>query len=316
MAVSPELGTERSRELSAGRIVYRESGAGRPLLFVHGVLVNGDLWRDVVPVLANEFRCIAPDWPLGAHAVPMSPTADLRPDGLARLVAEFIEALDLHDVVLVANDTGGAIAQITIANHPQRIGGLVLTNCDAYENFFPPALRALTYLAPLPGFIDALAFVLRAPALQRVVAWTVAHRRPTPAIMRSYFGPVTADAGVRRDARKVFAAVRARYTLEAARSFGTFQEPAGIGWGEDDRLFFPMRYAERLRDAFPNARLRTFRGSRTFVPEDAPGPLAALIAEIARNDAPNERSRPAPDDASSAATNETSEVRTTDSVAP
>lgn len=302
MAVSDELGVERSRELSAGRIFYRERGAGRPLVFVHGVLANADVWRDVIPVLAADFHCIAPDWPLGAHTEPMSPSADLRPDALARLVAEFLEALDLHDVVLVAADTGGAIAQITIANHPERIGGLVLTNCDAFENFFPPALRALTYLAPLPGFIDALAFALRAPALQRAVAWAVAHRRPTPEILRSYFGPFTTNPGVRRDARDVFAAVRARYTLEAARSFGAFQNPVGIGWGEDDRLFFPMRYAERLRDAFPNARLRTFPGSRTFVSEDAPGPLATFIAEIARDGAPI------------VAPAETPEVRTEDSV--
>jgi len=307
MAISHELGVERSLDLSAGKIVYRERGAGRPLVFVHGVLVNADLWRDVVPALANEFRCISPDWPLGAHTLPMSPSADLRPDGIARLVADLIEALDLHDVVLVASDTGGAIAQITIANHPERIGGLVLANCDAFENFFPPAFRALTYLAPLPGFIDALAFALRASALQRAVAWTVAHRRPSTAVLRSYFGPFTADPGVRRDARNVFAAVRARYTLEAARSFGSFQKPVGIGWGEDDRFFFPMRHAERLRDAFPNARLRTFPGSRTFVSEDAPGPFAAFIAEIARDGSPNETSTAAP--------GKTPEVRTKDSVA-
>jgi pimeloyl-ACP methyl ester carboxylesterase len=303
MAVSDELGVERTRDLRGGTILYRERGAGRPLVFVHGALVNADLWRDVVPLLAPDFRCIAPDWPLGAHRLPMRPDAALRPDDLARLIAEFIEALDLRDVVLVANDTGGALAQIAIASQPERIGALVLTNCDAFENFFPPALRALTYLAPLPGFIGALAFALRAPVLQHAVAATVAHRKLTPAIMQSYFRPLIADAGVQRDARKFFAGVRASYTLDAARTFGAFEKPVGIGWGEDDHLFFPMRYANRLRDAFPNARLRTFRGSRTFVPEDAPEPLAALIAEIAR------------DRAASEAPNEKSEVRRTDSVA-
>jgi pimeloyl-ACP methyl ester carboxylesterase len=307
MAVSNELGAERTRDLRAGTIAYRERGAGRPLVFVHGALVNGDLWREVVPVLAGDFRCITPDWPLGSHTLPMKPDADLKPDDLARLIAEFIEELDLRDVVLVASDTGGALAQITIANHPERIGALVLTNCDAFENFFPPALRPLTYLAPVPGFVDGLAFALRSPLLQRAVAATVAHRKGQPAIMQSYFRPLIADAGVRRDARKVFAAVRASYTLEAARTFGAFEKPVGIGWGEDDHLFFPLRYAARLRDAFPNARLQTFRGARTLVPEDAPGPLAALIAEIARDVTASDASRAAP--------GETSEVRTKDSVA-
>jgi pimeloyl-ACP methyl ester carboxylesterase len=291
MPLLSDLGSVSTVRLGAAQIAYREFGSGRPIVFVHGVLVNGNLWRDVVPLLAGGFRCIVPDWPLGSHGIPITglraaegalrPGGDLSPPGIARLVAGFLEALALEDVVLVASDTGGAIAQLVVTAYPDRIGALVLTNCDAFENFFPPAFRALTWCARIPGFVDALVFAMRWTALQRLVCATVSHRRPTPELLHSYFGRLCADAAVRRDLREVLASVHRRYTLEAARHFAAFTKPVGIAWGEDDRVFFPMRYAERLRDAFPSARLRTFAGAMTFVSEDRPVELAAFVAEIA-----------------------------------
>src|SRR5919106_3974755 len=124
--------------LSQGTIHYSESGEGPPIVFVHGLLVDGRLWRKVTPLLEDRFRCIVPDLPLGSHQQAMNPDADLSPPGLARIVDGFLAALDLDRVTLVANDTGGAIAQVTAANHADRIGRLVLTNCDAFENFLPP----------------------------------------------------------------------------------------------------------------------------------------------------------------------------------
>ena len=96
--------------LPQGTIRYREDGTGEPLLFVHGVVVNGSLWRKVVPQLSKDFRCIVPDWPLGAHEVPMSADADLSPPALAKLVVDFMDALGLESATLVGNDTGGASA--------------------------------------------------------------------------------------------------------------------------------------------------------------------------------------------------------------
>ncbi len=287
MPLLSDLGTVSTVRLGDAQIAYREFGSGRPIVFVHGVLVNGNLWRDVVPLLADRYRCIVPDWPLGSHAIPMPALRqaqgdrDLSPPGIARLVAGFLETLALEDVVLVASDTGGAIAQLVVTEYPARIGALVLTNCDAFENFFPPAFRALTWCSRIPGFVDALVFAMRWTALQRLVCATVAHRRPSPELLHSYFDSLCADAAVRRDLREVLASVDRRYTLEAARRFGTFTKPVGIAWGEDDRVFFPMRYAKRLRDAFPSSRLRTFAGAMTFVPEDRPVELAAFVAEIA-----------------------------------
>ena len=105
--------------LSQGTIRYREDGTGEPLLFVHGVVVNGDLWRKVVPRLSKDFRCIVPDWPLGSHETPMSADADLSPPGLARLVVDFMDALGLETVTLVGNDTGGALCQLVATRIPR-----------------------------------------------------------------------------------------------------------------------------------------------------------------------------------------------------
>ena len=109
---------ESSIELSAGAMPYTESGAGPPLVFIHGVFVNGLLWRKVVPQLETRFRCIVPTLPLGAHTTPMRAGADLSPRGLARLIVEFLDVLDVHDVTLVGNDTGGALAQLVVAYQP------------------------------------------------------------------------------------------------------------------------------------------------------------------------------------------------------
>ena len=143
MSVSSVLGERRTIDTPAGAIAYRESGSGPPVVFVHGVGVNGDLWRGVAPRLASERRCIVPDLPFGAHSIPVREDADLSLPGLARIVADFITGLDLEDVAIVANDTGGAVAQWLVGHHPERIARLVLTSCDAFEKFPPTPQRYL-----------------------------------------------------------------------------------------------------------------------------------------------------------------------------
>src|SRR4051794_25776589 len=151
MSRSDALGDRHEIDLPAGRLSYRERGSGRPVVFIHGLLVNGDLWRDVVPTVADAgFRCIVPDLPLGSHETPMNPDADLTPPGLAALIASFLEGLGVDDAVLVANDTGGALTQLVITQHPKRVGAVVLTNCDCFERFFPPNFRYLQLLPKIP----------------------------------------------------------------------------------------------------------------------------------------------------------------------
>jgi pimeloyl-ACP methyl ester carboxylesterase len=283
MAISESLGARRRIELPQGVIGYRERGDGPPVLFVHGLLVNADLWREVVPKVADAgYRCLAPDWPLGSHGHPMRRGADLSPPGLAGLISDFLAALDLSGVTVVANDTGGALVQVLMARHPERIGRVVLASCDALERFFPPIFSFLPVMARLPGSAWLLAQALRPRPLRRLpmtYGWLSA--RPTPPqVMNSYLLPSRRDGGIRRDLRRVLRGVHRRHTLAAAASFGSFGRPVLLAWAEDDRLF-PLSLAQRLAALLPDARLVIVAGARTFIPEDQPAALAELIAEFA-----------------------------------
>src|SRR5215467_12479063 len=130
-------------ELSHGTLHYRESGAGAPVVFLHGYLMGAGLWDPVVRLLEDEFRCLVPELPFGAHPAPMRPDADLTAAGVGRLVADFLEAADLREAILVGNDSGCAIAQVVAARHPGRLGGLVLATGDAFDNFPPKPFRPL-----------------------------------------------------------------------------------------------------------------------------------------------------------------------------
>lgn len=278
MSVSEALGRMGEVALDAGTVRYRERGSGPTLLFVHGLLVNGDLWRRVVPLLADRFRCIAPDLPLGAHSPALQPGADVNPPGVARIVADFMEALDLRDVTLVGSDTGGAVCQLVVANHRDRLTGLVLTNCDAFENFPPPLLRPFQWATVIPGFVLGLAHALRTRPARAALVFPLARRVPEPAVLDGYFRPILDDAGVRRDLTAFLRGISNRQTLRAAESFGSFDGSVLIVWAPRDPIF-RIRDGERLAQAFPTAHLERVTGSRTFISEDRPEALAELIAE-------------------------------------
>src|SRR4051812_40439497 len=192
MSVSTSLGEARTVDVPAGTIAYRESGEGPPLVFVHGVGVNGDLWRHVAPPLARDHRCIVPDLPFGAHTHPLRADADLSLPGLARIVADLLAALDLHDVTIVANDTGGAVAQWLVGHHAERVGRLVLTSCDAFHKFPPTPQRYLELAARSPALMWLLAWTVRFTAVQRLpTAYGWVTTQPIdPAIMRSFTTPI------------------------------------------------------------------------------------------------------------------------------
>jgi len=270
--------------LPQGTIRYRDTGAGKPLVFVHGLLVDGTLWRKVTPLLEGEFRCVVPDLPLGSHRVPMSPDADLSPAGVARIVADFIAALDLEDVTLIGNDTGGALCQLVATEHPARLGRLVLTPCDAYENFLPPFFRPMQYAARVPGLLTALLQAARLGAVQRSplgFGLLISRDSIDPQVIDSWLRPFFSNRGVRRDVIKFLRAISNRYTLEAAERLRDFDRPALIAWAPDDR-FFKLVYGERLAAAIPDARLVRIEDSRTFVSEDQPERLAELIRGFVR----------------------------------
>ena len=264
--------------LAPGSIRYRDVGRGEPIVFVHGLLVNGDLWRKVVPPLARRFRCIVPDLPLGSHAAAMRPDADLSALALARLIADFLAALDLRDATLVGNDTGGALCQLVATRHPERVGRLVLTPCDAFDNFPPPFFAPLVAAARIPALLWTIVQAMRLPLLARAplaYGWLAKHRLDDD-LLRSFTRPAIGSAAVRRDLAKAIGGLDARLTLEAAERLRGFTAPTLLAWAKEDR-FFPVEHAHRLARILPNARVVEIDDAWTFVSEDQPERLGALI---------------------------------------
>jgi pimeloyl-ACP methyl ester carboxylesterase len=284
---APELGPSRTLDLGGGRrIRAHATGDGPPIVFVHGLLVNANLWRKVVPRLEG-FTRITLDLPLGSHLEPMSKDADLRPPALADLIADAIEALDLSDATVVGNDTGGGITQIMVTRRPERIGALVLTSCDAFENFPPRFFRIVLAPALIPGAIPVAFGALRLRPLRRLpIAFGWLTNEPIdPQAEDSYVLPVLTRKEIRRDLRRVLGGLDPAETLDAAAKLTAWDKPALIAWSERDR-FFPPAHGERLARVIPGARLEIIEGARTFSPEDRPERLAAAIAEFAHGRTP------------------------------
>jgi pimeloyl-ACP methyl ester carboxylesterase len=267
-------------DLPAGRIRYREAGSGRPIVFVHGYLVDGRLWDGVVDRLSDRYRCLAPDWPIGAQQIAMKPDADLSPPGVAATIASFLEALDLEDVTIVGNDSGGAMSQVLVTRHPQRIGRLVLTNCDTYENFPPGIFKAMPPLAKLPGGMALLSLPFRSGALARAAFKPFTRKPIPPELVKSWMAPGLNDRGVRHDLCKVTAGMHKRHTLAAAEQLRDSQLPILLTWAPGDRLF-PLSEAERLAAEAGNARIVEIPDAGTFVALDQPQRLSEEIATFA-----------------------------------
>ena len=211
--------------LPQGTIRYRDAGSGAPIVLVHGLLTDGELWREVTPRLAQDFRVIAPDWPLGSQELALNDGADLSPPGIARLIADFMAALELEDVTLVGNDSGGALSQLVAVHHPERLGRLVLTPCDAYDNFPPPAFRPLQAISRIPGALTAIGQTMRIPAARRTpLAYGWVSKRADDALTGSWLEPSRKDPRVRRQMGEFLRGMRPGYTEAAAKRFGGVRE--------------------------------------------------------------------------------------------
>jgi pimeloyl-ACP methyl ester carboxylesterase len=269
--------------LSAGTIHYEESGPdeGRPIVFIHGYAMASSLWRPVTERLAGwGSRCFAPTWPLGAHREPMGESADLTMEGIAALVAEFLDVLDLDDVVLVGNDTGGAIAQIVATTTPERLGALVLTSCDAFEHFPPGgSFKTLIAAAKLAPTFWAAVAPLRSRTVRERGFGQLAHA-DIDDLVKEWVEPVLTDSRVREDLRRFTASLHRQSVLDAGTRLPQFTKPALIAWSADD-TFFAVEDGHRLADALPDSRFELIEGARTFSMIDQPDVVAELIAELA-----------------------------------
>lgn len=294
-------------DLPQGTIDYRSAGPADsdrpPVVFVHGLLVDARLWDPVAERLAAQgIRSYAPTLPLGSHRHPMRAEADLSPRGIAAIVGDFVAALDLRDVVLVGNDTGGAICQIILgdaagraegtsrigewagetdrAAEASRIGSAVLTDCDAFGTFPPagliPLFRALRYPALVAGVAPTLASrtlrhgplgfgMLTSGALDPELTWDWVRG--------------LGEEAIRRDVAKFAREVHPRVLLDAASRFGRFRGPVRILWGEGDK-YFRVALGKRLSEAFGNSTFATVPGARTFLSLDHPGRVADEITAL------------------------------------
>ena len=278
-------------ELSAGPIEYGDTGGDGPtLLFIHGLAMNASVWRKVVAELRDDHRCITPTLPLGGHGRPMNRDADLSLQGLAGIVRELIDRLDLRDVTLVGNDLG--LAQVVVADGPGRVARLVITSSEAFDNY-PPGLpgKTLGLAAKTPGGIYLMVQPLRIRALRRLpIAFGWMSKRPVPdEVMDGWLRPLLTERSIRRDLLKYIKTADKREMIEATERLRDFDRPALVAWAAEDRVM-PPEHGRRLAELLPRGRLVEIADSYTLIPEDQPGALAEatrrFIAETSQEAVP------------------------------
>jgi pimeloyl-ACP methyl ester carboxylesterase len=275
----------REIELSVGTIEYEDTGGNGPtLVLLHGLMMDASLWDGSIAELSADHRCVAPTLPLGAHRHAMHPDADLSLPGIARLVAEFLDRLDLHDVTLVGNDTGGALVQLLMCDGAARVGRVVLASCDAFDNF-PPGLTGKTLV--LTGKLSPRMFGLfmqqmRLRMIRRLpIAFGWLTVRGDAATAR-WMKPVLKQPEIRRDAVRMLRAAGAdtNVLLAAAEGLPSFDRPALVVWASADRVM-PPEHGRRLAELLPHGRLVEVEDSYTLIPLDQPARLAQVVREFA-----------------------------------
>ncbi|MFC3575100.1 alpha/beta fold hydrolase [Streptomyces yaanensis] len=271
-------------ELSAGTIEYEDTGGDCPtVVLLHGLMMDASLWAGSISDLSADHRCVAPTLPLGAHRHAMRADADLSLPGMARLVAELLDRLDLQDVTLVGNDTGGAIVQLLMCEGAARVGRVVLASCDAFDNF-PPGLTGKTLM--LTGKLPPRLFGLfmqqmRLRVIRRLpIAFGWLTLRGDAATAR-WMLPVMKRPEIRHDAVRTLRAAGADTGLlvAAAERLPSFERPALVVWASRDRVM-PPEHGRRLAELLPHGRLVEMGDSYTLIPLDQPAGLAQVIREF------------------------------------
>jgi pimeloyl-ACP methyl ester carboxylesterase len=265
-------------------ISYSELGPAEtphpPVVFVHGMLVDHRLWSTVAQQLADQgYRCILPDLPLGSHTVPVTDRTRQSPAGVAETINDFLAALDLHDVTLVGNDTGGGLCQFLVDAHPERIGRLVLTNCDAFDKFPPFPFNAVFAVLRGPVSIKTLFTALRVKALRHSPLGFGLLADADPALTASWLTPARQDARIAGDLAAMLRSVAGTDLTGVAPRLGRFTKPVTLVWGTADRCFTPA-LGKRLAALFPNGRFLEVPGARTFVPIDNPAAVVEAIVSV------------------------------------
>ena len=269
--------------LKQATIEYQQFGpqdsAHPPVLFVHGILVDGRLWRDVAEKLARRgYRCIVPTLPLGSHTIPVNEASALSLPGVAQIVNDAIVALDLSDVTLVGSDTGGGLCQLVVDAYPDRIGRLVLTNCDAFDKCPPFPFDLVFGLLRGPISIRALFGLMRLRTLRSsAVGFGLLINKPDPDLTAAWLQPCLQDTRICRDLAALLRQVAAADLTDVATRLPRFTKPVTLVWGQGDRVFTPG-LGRRLAGVFSNAKLIEVPNAKTFVSLDNPEAVIDAIA--------------------------------------
>ncbi|OBF13030.1 alpha/beta hydrolase [Mycobacterium sp. ACS4331] len=276
--------------LQQSRIDYLDLGPidspHPPVVFVHGMIVDERLWSKVANALAERgYRCLLPRLPLGSHTTPVTDRTALTPQGLAGIIGGFLAALNLDDVTLVGNDTGGGLCQFLIDTHPERIGRLVLTNCDAFEAFPPFPFDAVFAMLRGPRSISALFNLMRLRPLRHSPAgYGLLATHVDPDLTASWVEPARTDPRIAGDLAAMARGIGATDLTHVAPRLHRFTKPVRLVWGSADRFFTPA-LGRRLAALFPDSAITEVPGARTFVPLDNPGAVVDAIVALAESPA-------------------------------
>jgi len=263
--------TKRSVATVSGRIAYAEAGSGPVALFVHGVLLNGHLWRHQLAALSDVRRCIAVD--LLAHGdTEIAPDQDVSVTANAKMLEEFVDALHVEQVDLVGNDSGGGIAQIFAASCPQRVRSLTLTNCDAHDNWPPEPFKPFLAMAAAGGLRGTLEAMLANKDVYRSPqALGPAYEHPeqvTDETIETYLRPFVRTEQRTRDLQRFLAAFDNSHTRAIEARLRKLNAPTLIVWGTDD-VYFDVKWSKWLAETIPGTRRRLeLEGARIFFPEE------------------------------------------------
>jgi pimeloyl-ACP methyl ester carboxylesterase len=273
-------------ELTAGTIEYEDSGGDGPVLvLLGGGAMDASVWDLVVDDLRSDHRCVVPTLPLGAHRKPMRADADLSLQGFGRMVAELLDGLHLKDVTLVQNDHAAAL--VLAGENPARVARLVISSCEAFENY-PPGLpgKNLRMMSMVPGGLFIAMQSMRLSALRRLpISFGWMAKRPLPdELLDRWLAPLQTQRGVRRDLRRYAASARRRQMVAVCERLRAFTRPALVVWTPEDKVQRP-EHGRRFADLLPDSRLVEVADSYTLIMRDQPQVFARVIREFVRETA-------------------------------
>jgi pimeloyl-ACP methyl ester carboxylesterase len=254
-------------------------GPGRPALFVHGLATSSYLWRNVIDQLKGERRCVAFDLPLHGQT-PAAADQDFSLPGLAGFLAGCADELELSDIDLVGNDTGGAICQAYAAAHPDRLRTLTLTNCEARNNLPPRALLPAKWLAKAGLAAATTRWLMRDPQRARRIVYGTGYEdlaNLPEEVSRAWLTPMFGTKAAARQNQRILPSLDARDLLAIEPALRRLQIPTLIVWGTGDR-FFSIKWAYWLRDTIPGATdVVELDGAKLFFPDERAAELAAAL---------------------------------------